>query len=100
MLLLSAIFTESGPEAEAARREAAEPQKEVKKHPILLSRSPESIKGSRMDALFIFVCLGLAFYKGSKHIKNDMPSRLNPKAYKVPDAFRKLYDFVIGKGGL
>jgi len=91
---------ENGREAEAARREDAEPQKEVKKHPIHLSRSPEGIKGSRMDALFIFMCLGLTFYKGSKDIKNDMTSRLNPKAYKVPDAFRKLYDFVIVKGGL
>lgn len=55
-----------------------------------------------MDALLIFVCLGLAYFKSSKCKKDyeNMSTRLNPEAYKVSGAFRKLYDYVIGKGGL
>ena len=55
-----------------------------------------------MDALFIFICLGVVYLKNRKRNKNttDMEKRLNPDKHKSTNAFVKLYDFVIGKGGL
>lgn len=55
-----------------------------------------------MDALFIYFCLGLMYICSIKNkVKNEsIQIGNNPERYREADAFRKLFDFLMNKGGL
>lgn len=55
-----------------------------------------------MDALFIYFCLGLIYiYSIKNKVKNEsIQIGHNYEKHRETEAFRKLFDFLMNKGGL